>query len=139
MFDACWARLEAKYGNRLASPKEIVWLNGAPGSGKGANTSFILGARGLSRAVTMSTLLESSPDLKARIDAGDLLPDGLVCDALLDAIFNPDAFDAAGVLVDGFPRTALQVDLLKNLHEKARNRRGETGTGTGTGASLLCS
>jgi adenylate kinase len=118
MFDQCWARLEAKYGNRLASPKEIVWLNGAPGSGKGANTSFILGARGLSRAVTMSALLEASPELKARIDAGDLLPDGLVCDALLDAIFNPDLADGAGVLIDGFPRTALQVDLLKALYDK---------------------
>ncbi len=38
---------------RLQSPAEIVWLNGAPGSGKGTNTPFILESRGLSRAVTM--------------------------------------------------------------------------------------
>ena len=38
---------------RVQSPAEIVWLNGAPGSGKGTNTPFILESRGLSRAVTM--------------------------------------------------------------------------------------
>lgn len=100
------------------TPKEIVWLNGAPGSGKGANTPFILASRSLARSITMSDLLETTPALKARIDAGDLLPDGLVCDALLDAIFNPDVADGAGCLVDGFPRTGLQVDLLKCMHDK---------------------
>lgn len=37
----------------IQSPAEIVWLNGAPGSGKGANTPYILESRGLSRSVTM--------------------------------------------------------------------------------------
>lgn len=118
LFRECWSRLEAKYGARLVAPKEVVWLNGAPGSGKGANTPFILQSRSLSRSITMSDLLETLPALKARIDAGDLLPDSLVCDALLDAIFNPEAADGAGVLIDGFPRTATQVDLLKCLFDK---------------------
>ena len=38
---------------KLQSPAEIVWLNGAPGSGKGTNTPYILESRGLARAVTM--------------------------------------------------------------------------------------
>ena len=118
LFRESWSRLEAKHGSRLIAPKEIVWLNGAPGSGKGANTPFILQSRSLSRSITMSDLLETSPALKARIDAGDLLPDSLVCDALLDAIFNPETADGAGVLIDGFPRTATQVDLLKCLYDK---------------------
>lgn len=32
-----------------------------------------------------------------------------VGDALLDVIFNPDVADGAGLVIDGFPRTALQV------------------------------
>ena len=30
-----------------------MWLNGAPGSGKGANTPYIMASRGIARAVTM--------------------------------------------------------------------------------------
>ena len=46
---------------RLQSPAEIVWLNGAPGSGKGTNTPFILESRGLSRAVTMCAAVHPLP------------------------------------------------------------------------------
>lgn len=34
-----------------------------------------------------------------------------VGDALLDVIFNPDVADGSGLVIDGFPRTALQVCL----------------------------
>lgn len=37
----------------LQAPDEVVWLNGAPGAGKGANTPFIMESRGISRAITM--------------------------------------------------------------------------------------
>jgi len=40
-----------------------------------------------------------------------------VGDALLETIFDPDA-DSAGLVIDGFPRTALQVELLKQLYDK---------------------
>jgi len=90
---------------------------GALGSGKGTNTVFILESRGLTRAVTMSSLLQSDARIAAAMAKGELVPDELVADALLETVFDPDA-DPAGVLVDGFPRTALQVDLLKLLHDK---------------------
>ena len=32
-----------------------------------------------------------------------------VGDALLDVIFDPDVADGAGLVIDGFPRTALQA------------------------------
>ena len=35
-----------------------------------------------------------------------------VGDALLDVIFDPDVADGAGLVIDGFPRTALQVTQL---------------------------
>ena len=60
------------------TPKEIVWLNGAPGSGKGANTPFILDSRGLNRAVTMSSLLERHEGCQALMQAGELVPDAMV-------------------------------------------------------------
>lgn len=33
-------------------------------------------------------------------------------------IFNPEQADSAGILIDGFPRTALQVDFLKLLYDR---------------------
>ena len=91
---------------------------GAPGSGKSANRQWILESRGLTRCATMSSLLESNPAIVQLMAAGELVPDSLVCDALLASVCDPDA-DPAGLLVDGFPRTALQVDLLKLLHDRA--------------------
>ena len=41
-----------------------------------------------------------------------------VGDALLDVIFDPEEADAAGLVIDGFPRTALQADFLKLLYDK---------------------
>lgn len=63
---------------KMVCPKEVVWLNGAPGSGKGANTPFILESRGLSRAVSMSSLLEHNLSIKALMEAGELVPDAMV-------------------------------------------------------------
>jgi len=37
------------------------------------------------------------------------VPDTLVGDALLAQIFDPDVNDGLGLVIDGFPRTALQV------------------------------
>ncbi|CAI7850752.1 unnamed protein product [Closterium sp. NIES-53] len=46
-FEEAWQGVIAAGGEeKLSPPKEIVWLNGAPGAGKGANTPFILRTRG---------------------------------------------------------------------------------------------
>lgn len=65
-------------------PKEIIWLNGSPGSGKGTNTPFILKARGISApAIVMSDLLRD-PIYQEIIDRG-----GLISECLHDLIeFN---------------------------------------------------
>ncbi len=48
IFKNVWHALEAEFPrSRLRFPKEIILLGGAPGSGKGTNTEFILEARGL--------------------------------------------------------------------------------------------
>lgn len=118
VFEACWRKLESKWSGVIHCPHEIVWLNGAPGAGKGANTPFIMKSRGLSRSVPMSDMLERNPQIKHLMEAGELVPDTMVGDALLDLIFSPEENDGVGLLIDGFPRTALQVDFLKLLYDK---------------------
>lgn len=35
VFDACWKRFELRYKlKEVHVPREVVWLNGAPGAGK---------------------------------------------------------------------------------------------------------
>ena len=116
IFDACWKKMMQRLGDRFVSPREVVWLNGAPGSGKGTNMPFIMKSRGLSRSIGMSQLLDS-PEIKSIVDKGELVPDALVLDALLDAILNPELNDGAGLVIDGFPRTATQVDFVKLLYD----------------------
>eukprot|EP00798_Chlamydomonas_sp_ICE-L_P013833 gene13833-19754_t len=120
IFDSCWRRFEDKYRlNNVFVPREVVFLNGAPGAGKGANTSHILAARGLEQVICVSSLLETHAESREIINRGDMIPDTLVGDVLFHALLisscrAPDC----GVLVDGFPRTALQVDFLKLLNDK---------------------
>ena len=121
IFDASWKAMEEKFGDKYVSPREIVWLNGAPGSGKGTNVPFIMKSRGLSRSVGMSQLLDS-PEIKSFVDRGELVPDGMVLDALLDTILNPETNDGAGMVIDGFPRTATQVDFVKLLYDRLLER-----------------
>ena len=53
--------------------------------------------------------MDSSPEIKAIKDRGELVPDTLVGEALLAQIFDPEVNDGVGLVIDGFPRTALQV------------------------------
>mmetsp|Transcript_26912 Transcript_26912/g.58761 ORF Transcript_26912/g.58761 Transcript_26912/m.58761 type:complete len:585 (+) Transcript_26912:197-1951(+) len=120
IFDSCWRRFEEKY--RLLSihvPREIVCLNGAPGAGKGANTQHILKTRGLEHSICVSSLLTSHPDSRDAINRGDMIPDTVVGDVLLEALLvNSCRAPECGVLIDGFPRTSQQVDFLKLLYDK---------------------
>lgn len=118
VFDACWRKLETEASAPLQAPAEVVWLNGAPGSGKGANTPYIMESRGITRAITMSSLLDSSEEIREIKNRGELIPDTVVGDALLNTIFQAGAAPGSGILIDGFPRTALQVDFLKLLFDK---------------------
>lgn len=59
-------------------PREVVWLLGAPGAGKGVNTSHILRTRGLTKSFHISHLLDAFPESRRLIDAGEMVPDSLV-------------------------------------------------------------
>jgi len=114
IFESVWQTLEAEVGReRLRFPKEIILLGGAPGAGKGTNTAFIARARSLTcHPIVISALLDS-PEAKAIKDAGNMVGDREVVGLLLRELLRPEYHD--GVIIDGFPRTTVQVECLKLL------------------------
>ncbi|KAK9764883.1 hypothetical protein K7432_007254 [Basidiobolus ranarum] len=116
-FKEAWSHMEKEYGRQnLSIPTDIVWLMGAPGAGKGVNTPLILKARKITNSpVCMSSLL-TSPAMKKSIDQGKMIDDSQVLQSLFRALLdrNPNA----GVLIDGFPRTEVQITCLKLFYEK---------------------
>lgn len=117
LFDAVWSGIEKDLGrDALTFPREIFWLNGAPGAGKGTQTGAILDAVGCTaEPVVMSDLLQT-PEMRAIKAAGGLVGDKDVIPLLFRRLIRPEFRD--GVLVDGFPRTAGQVACLKLLKKK---------------------
>ncbi len=116
IFDTLWRDLSEPGNQALRFPKELILLGGAPGAGKGTNTAFIAKARGLTRPpVVMSELLDS-PEMRAIKDAGHMIGDREVLTALLRELLKPEYRD--GAILDGFPRTKVQVEFLKLLFER---------------------
>lgn len=124
IFDRVWSDLEQEFGRaKLCFPGEIIWLGGAPGAGKGTNTPFILEARGITAtAIVISDLLDS-PRAQQIKDAGGLVGDEEVTYLLLHKLLDP--IYERGVIVDGFPRTQVQVECLKLFYDKMTEMREE--------------
>jgi len=124
IFTSVWQALAEKVGREnLRFPKEIILLGGAPGSGKGTNTDFILKARGLTcEPIVVSALLDT-PEAKRIKDAGGMVGDREVIGLLLGRLLEPQFRD--GVILDGFPRTKVQVECLKLLVEHIQALRSE--------------
>jgi adenylate kinase len=122
IFEAIWRELESKLGReQMRFPKEIILLGGAPGAGKGTNTAFIAKVRGLTcRPIVMSSLL-SSPEALALKNAGNMVGDREVMGLLLRELLRPEYRD--GVILDGFPRTNVQVECLKLLVDEMHELR----------------
>jgi len=124
IFNSVWRELETQFGrDNMRFPKEIILLGGAPGAGKGTNTNFIAKVRGLTcQPIVMSSLL-NSPEAKALKDAGNMVGDRDVVALLLRELLRPEYHD--GVILDGFPRTQVQVECLKLLVDKMHALRRE--------------
>lgn len=124
IFEAAWKDLEASHSrSELRFPKELLLLGGAPGAGKGTNTAFISKARGLTcPPIVMSALLDT-PEAKRIKDAGSMVGDREVVGILLKELLRPEYRD--GVILDGFPRTKVQVECLKHLVSKMHQLRRE--------------
>lgn len=124
IFESVWQELEADFGReKLRFPKEIMLLGGAPGAGKGTHTAFITKTRGLTcPPVVISALLDSA-EARALKDAGHMVGDREVVRLLLRQLLRPEYRD--GVILDGFPRTKVQVECLKLLVDKMHALRNE--------------
>lgn len=99
-------------------------LFGAPGSGKGTQSSKIIDNFGLHHISTGELLrdhiargTELGKTADAFISKGQLIPDDLMID-ILDHELENNLKDAKGVIFDGFPRTIPQAEALEKLLEK---------------------
>ena len=119
IFESVWEGLEIEFGlQNLRFPKEITLLGGAPGAGKGTNTSFILRTRGLTCPPVVVSALLDSPDARRNKDAGYMVGDREVVSILFRHLLRPEYRD--GCILDGFPRTKVQVECLKLLVDRMR-------------------
>lgn len=124
IFSAIWQNLEEQFGREnLHFAKEIILLGGAPGSGKGTHTRFILKTRGLTCPPIVVSSLLTSPEAQAIKDKGGIVGDreviGIVFRKLLEKEFQD------GAVLDGFPRTTVQVECFKLLVQKMKELRRE--------------
>jgi len=96
-------------------PREIVFLGGAPGSGKGTNSAHIANLRNISAPTIVVSDLLNTPACRLLKDHGMMVNDDFVFNVLLEELEKPQYKD--GVVVDGFPRTATQAEYLTNFYK----------------------
>lgn len=124
IFKDVWLELEQDLGREyLRFAREIILLGGAPGAGKGTNTSFILKTRGLTCPPIVVSELLDSPEARAIKEAGELVDDREVLNLVLRQLIRETYRD--GAVLDGFPRTKVQVDCLRLLVDKMQKLRRE--------------
>jgi adenylate kinase len=90
---------------------------GPPGAGKGTQAARLAKALGIPHLSTgdmlrtnVSNDTELGRQAKAFMEAGDLVPDGLVTAMVIDRLGQADA--ACGYLLDGYPRNPAQAEAL---------------------------
>src|ERR1700752_659689 len=117
IFAAVWRELEREFGrSRMRFPRELILLGGAPGAGKGTNSDFIRKVRGITAPpIVISQLLET-PEARAVKARGAMVGDREVVGILLRKLLEP--VQQNGALLDGFPRTKVQVECLKLLFDE---------------------
>lgn len=124
IFESVWQELQTEFGREnLRFPKEIILLGGAPGAGKGTNTAFISKTRGITCPPIVISALLDSPEAKAIKDLGNMVGDREVVGLVLRRLLRPEY--QHGVILDGFPRTTVQVECLKLLVDKMDELRRE--------------
>ncbi len=112
-----WPQIEAaSAGKPPVFPRQLVWLNGAPGAGKGTNTRIIMQILGIERQPVVVSDLLSSPEFIKIKNSGALVGDKDVVGLLLKKLLDPQY--VAGAIVDGFPRSPAQAAFLRLLIAK---------------------
>jgi len=124
IFKTVWKELEDEIGHEnLRFPKELILLGGAPGAGKGTQTRFIMEARGLTCPPIVVSELLVTPEAEKIKDQGGMVGDKEVVGILLRKLLHSEFRD--GALLDGFPRTRVQVECLKLLVDEIDKLHGE--------------
>jgi adenylate kinase len=99
----------------------LIFL-GAPGAGKGTQAREVSKHLGIPQistgdilrgAVKRQTALGMAA--KAKMEAGELVPDDVVCGIVEERISQPDCQN--GFILDGFPRTIVQAEFVERMLE----------------------
>ena len=105
---------------------KIIML-GAPGAGKGTQAKMIAEKYGIPHVSTgdifranIKNGTELGMEAKKYMDQGQLVPDELTLELIMDRFQNPDCKN--GYVLDGFPRTIPQAEALT----EALAKKGET-------------
>jgi adenylate kinase len=95
---------------------------GAPGAGKGTQARMLSEALGVPQVSSGDIFRENLKNqtplgmlAKTYMDKGELVPDGVTIDMVMDRLSKDDA--AGGVVLDGFPRTLNQAAALDKALE----------------------
>ena len=99
-----------------------IVLFGPPGSGKGTQAQNLVEKFNLKQISTgdlfrynMKNDTELGKLAKSYIDKGELVPDQVTIDMLIDDVKKPTS--TSGFIFDGFPRTAAQTEALEKMKE----------------------
>ena len=105
-----------------------IILCGAPGCGKGTQSALLVDKyklKHLSTGELLRTEIDSKSEVGILADSyiskGNLVPDDMIIEILLKKI-DTLAFDAAGFILDGFPRTVEQAEALEKAFEERHNK-----------------
>jgi adenylate kinase len=97
----------------------LIFL-GAPGAGKGTQAREVSQYFSIPHISTGDMLREAvregTPlglEAKAKMEAGELVPDEVVCGIVAERISRPEC--ARGFILDGFPRTIAQAEFVDRL------------------------
>jgi adenylate kinase len=94
-----------------------ILILGAPGSGKGTQGQILAKRLGLPKITTgdliRAAMQDGTPlgvEAKKYYDDGKLVPDSVILSLIKDQLARPEAKE--GAILDGFPRTAAQAELV---------------------------
>ena len=100
---------------------------GAPGAGKGTQGSLLAEHLGVPKIATGDILREAvragtalGSEARRYMDAGELVPDGVILGLVRDALGAPAA--APGAILDGFPRNVAQARALGEILQEQGRR-----------------
>jgi adenylate kinase len=117
IFGAVWRELEGEFGrSKMRFPRELILLGGAPGAGKGTNSDFIRKVRSIDAPPVVISQLLDTPEALAIKARGAMVGDREVVGILFRKLLEPEYKN--GALLDGFPRTKVQVECLKLLFDE---------------------